>query len=185
MVEQREFYDIIVRIQAALQKQPKELDPRWMSTPPDPIPASILPFFHQEHDRKNHLGQSRVQMLISGKYMGMELVMPEDDKREGATSEELYMEAAFDLSYDIADWLECAIRFFHVRFLRDEHDILWTTSKCLDLRLFAPVNFNDGVQHEVVIEGIYGPLNQILLWMKKGGVPDVPGIDVVYDQVVA
>jgi len=110
--------------------------------------------------------------------------VPEDDKREEATSEDLCMEAAFDLNYDIADWLECAIHFFHVRFLRDEHDILWTASKCLDLRLFAPVNFNDDVQHEAIIEGIYGPLNQVLLWMKKGGVPDVPDIDVVYDQAV-
>ena len=43
-------------------------------------------------------------MIISGKYMGMELVVPADDIRKGATSEELYMEAVFDLIYDIADW---------------------------------------------------------------------------------
>jgi hypothetical protein len=101
--EQGEFYDNMVRMQAALRKQPRESDPQWLSTPPDPIPASFFSFFHQEPDRKDHLGQSRVQMLISGKYMGMELVVPADDTREGATSEELYMEAAFDLSYDMAD----------------------------------------------------------------------------------
>ncbi len=39
--------------------------------------------------------------------MGMKLVVPEDDIKEGATTEKLYMEAAFDLNYDIANWLEC------------------------------------------------------------------------------
>ncbi len=74
-----------------------------MSTPPDPIPASNFPLFHQEPDRKHHPGKSRVHMLILGKDMGMELVVHSDDIREGATAEELYMEAAFDLSYDILD----------------------------------------------------------------------------------
>ncbi len=45
--------------------------------------------------------------------MGIKLVVPEDDTREGDIAEELYMEATFDLIYDIADWFECAIHFFH------------------------------------------------------------------------
>ena len=158
-VEQRKFYENIVRMHAALRKQPKESDPRWMSTPPEPIPASIFPFFHQEPDRNHHPRHSHIQMLISGTYTGMKFVVPENDIREGATAEEIYMKAAFDLSYDIADWLECAIHFFHVRFLWDEDNILWTTNKCLDFRLFAPANFNDDIHQEAFIDGIYGPLN--------------------------
>jgi len=111
--------------------------------------------------------------------------VPEDDRQEGKTEEELYMEAAFDLSYDIAEWLECAAHFFSLRFLKDEHEILWIASKCMDLRLFATVNYNDDAHHQAFIEGIYAPLQQIILWMKKGGVQDVPAIDIVYSQAIA
>ena len=92
------------------------------------------------------------------------------------------MEAAFDLSYDIADWLECAAHFFHVRFLRDEHDILWTASKCMDLRRFAELPELD--QSNDACEDIKEPLKQVLLWMRKGGVPDVPTFNAVYEQAM-
>ena len=55
--------------------------------------------------------------------MGHKLVVPGPSERptgrvykEGMTDEEAFMEAAFDLSYDIANLLECAAHFFHVRF---------------------------------------------------------------------
>jgi hypothetical protein len=102
MAEQRAFYDTIVVMETALRKQPKESDTRWMSTPPDPIPANIFLFFHQKSDRRHHPGQSRIQMLIFGTYLGMKSAVPEDDRQEGKAEEELYMEAAFDLNYDIA-----------------------------------------------------------------------------------
>ena len=137
MTKENEFYDKLVAMHAALRDQPSESDPRWSSTPPDPILDVVFPFFHEEPDKKNHPGVSRIHMLMSGTYMGQELTVPEDDRREGITDEEAYVEADFDLSYDIANWLQCGAHFFHVRFLRDEHDILWTASKCFDLRRFA------------------------------------------------
>ncbi len=45
--EQSEFYDKLVALYAALRDQPSESDPRWSSTPPDPIPAVVFPFFHE------------------------------------------------------------------------------------------------------------------------------------------
>ncbi len=42
-------------------------------------------------------------MLMSGTYMGQELKVPEADRREGISDEEAFVEAAFDLSYDIAN----------------------------------------------------------------------------------
>ena len=115
MTEQTKFYDKLVAMHAALRDQPSESDPRWRSTPPDPIPAAVFPFFHEEPDKKNHPGVSRIQMLMSGTYMGQELKVPEADRREGITDEQAYVEAAFDLSYDVANWLECAAHFFQVR----------------------------------------------------------------------
>ena len=185
MVEQRAFYDTIVAMEASLRKQPKESDTRWRSTPPDPILANIFPFFHQEPDRRHHPGQSRIQMLISGTYLGMKLVVPEDDRQEGKTKEELYMEAAFDLNYDIGEWLECVAHFFSLRFLKDEHEIIWIASNCMDLMLFATVNYDDDAHQQAFIEGIYAPLQQILLWMQKGSVYDVPAIDIVNNQAIA
>ena len=85
------------------------------------------------------------------------------------------MEAAFDLNYDIADWLECAAHFFHVRFLRDEHNILWSASKCMDLRLFATLP-DDDEEHDDEFDDMKEPLRQILLWMRKGGGTGCPSI---------
>ena len=65
MSEQRDFYDKLVSMQSALREQPKETDPRWRSTPPDPIPTNVTPFFHEEPDPKL-LGQSWIQQLIAG-----------------------------------------------------------------------------------------------------------------------
>ena len=48
----------------------------------------------------------------------------------------------------------------------------------MDLRLFAPAPGQE--EHE--FEDIYEPLKHILQWMSKGGVPDVPHIDVAYAQ---
>jgi hypothetical protein len=177
MEEQREFYDNLVRMEAALREKPRQSDPRWLSTPPDPIPASIFPFFHKEPDSKHHPGETRIQMLMAETYMGQALVVPDDERSEGATDEEAFLEEAFNLSYDIAHWLECAAHFFHVRLIRDEHDILWTASKCLDLRRFAQM---PTAQDPNDYSDIYEPLKEILRWMIKGGVPDVPDIDVVY-----
>jgi hypothetical protein len=56
--------------------------------------------------------------------------------------------------------------------------MLWTASKCLDLRRFAPAPGHE----EEEFEDIYEPLKHILQWMIKGGVPNVPDIDVVYAQ---
>ena len=102
MTEQNEFYDKLVAMQADLRDQPSESDARWISTPPDPIPAAIFPFFHKEPD-KNYPGVSRINMLMSGTCIGQEFKVPEADRREGITDEEEYVEAAFDLSYDIAN----------------------------------------------------------------------------------
>ena len=51
--------------------------------------------------------------------MGHKLVVPGPSERhtsrvyrEGMKDEEAFMEAVFDLSYDIADWLECSAHFF-------------------------------------------------------------------------
>ena len=182
LATQREFYDTFVSMQESLREKPRTTDPRWTCTPPDPIPALAFPFFHEEPDPKHHPGVSRIQMLMSGTYMGHQLVVPIEDRNEGVTDEEAYVEACFFLSYEIANWLDSAIHFFSVRFLRDEHDILYTASKCMDLRLFAAVDVHE---HEHTdYEDIYEPLKQILIWMKKGGVPDVPPIDVVYDQAL-
>ncbi len=72
MEEQREFYDKLVMMEAALREQAiREPNPRWRSTPPDPIPAGVFPFFHKGPEPKHHPGQTRIQMLIAGNYMGM------------------------------------------------------------------------------------------------------------------
>ena len=62
--------------------------------------------------------------------------------------------------------------------MNDEHEMMWTASKCLDLRRFAPAPGHE----EEESEDIYEPLKHILQWMIKGGVPNVPDIDVVYAQ---
>ena len=142
---------------------------------PGPIPAAIFPFFYEEPDPKHHPGLSRIEMLMSGSCMGQELKVPEADRRDIITDKKAYVEAAFDLSYDIANWLECAAHFFEVCFLHDEHEMSWTASKCLDFRRFAPALGHE----EVPFEDIYEPLNHILRWMTKEGVPNVPDIDVV------
>ena len=64
MTEQTEFYDKLVAMHVALRDQPSESDPRWRRTPPDPIPAAVFPFFHEELDKKNHHGVSRIEMLM-------------------------------------------------------------------------------------------------------------------------
>ena len=67
---------------------------------------------------------------------------------------------------------------FQVRFLNDEHEMLWTASKCLDLRRFAPAHG----QEEDDVEDIYEPLKHILQWMTNRGVPNVPHVNVIYAQ---
>ena len=76
-------------------------------------------------------------MLLSGTYMGPSLKVPKEERVERATNELSHLEATFDLSYDVANWLNSATHLFQVQFVRDEHEILWTAGKCLDLRLFA------------------------------------------------
>ena len=65
------------------------------------------------------------------------------------------------------------MHFFDVRFIRDEHEMLWTASKCLDLRRFALQDSGD-------LSDIYEPLKQVLQWMIDGGVPNVPPVDDLY-----
>jgi hypothetical protein len=60
MQEQREFFNNIVAMEAALRDRPKDTDPRWSTVPPTPFPPAIFPFFHEEPDPKNYPGQSRV-----------------------------------------------------------------------------------------------------------------------------
>jgi hypothetical protein len=50
--------------------------------------------------------------------MGQELKEPEDDRRDGITDEEAYVETIFDQGYDFANLPQFAAHFFHVRFLR-------------------------------------------------------------------
>ncbi len=93
--------------------------------------------------------------------MGQEMKVPEEDRIASITS---FEEAGFDLSYDVAYWFECAAYFFHVRFLRDEHQMLWTESKCMDLRRFALLR-----EHVAKgFENIYELLRVILRWTSKG-----------------
>ncbi len=61
--------------------------------------------------------------------------------------------------------------------MNDEHAILWTASKCFDLRRFAPAP-----RQEEDLGDIKDPLKHILQWMTKGGVPDVPHIAIAYAQ---
>ena len=84
------------------------------------------------------------------------------------------MEAVFNLSYDIADWLEYTAHFFQFWFLRDEHDSIWVSNKCADMRRFASVTQLDELQKDDAYEDIKDPLKRIFLWMEKEGVPDVP-----------
>ena len=184
MHEQREFYDKLVVMDAALRDRPKDTDHRWSTVPPSPFPPTIFPFFHEEPDPKHFPGQTRVQMLLAGHYMGQALIVPEEERAEGATDEFAHLEATFDLSYDVAKWLECAIHFFHVRFLRDEHGILATASLCLDLRRFAPLTGHQDEHDENRYDDMKEPLQIILEWMKNGGVQDVPNIDVVFAQAM-
>jgi hypothetical protein len=158
MTEQQAFYDKLVVMDAALREQPPESEPRWSNTPRDPIPSAAFPFFHEETDPKQHPGVTRIQMLISGTYMGQTFNVPDVDRREGMIDAEAYVDVVFDLSYDIAKILQCASHFFHVRFLRDEHGILWTASKFLDLKRFATALGHE----EDELEDIKEPLKQIL-----------------------
>ncbi len=102
MDEQREFHNKLVLIEEALRDRPKDTDPRWSTVPPSPFPLSIFPFFHEEPDPKHFLGQSRVQMLLAGTYLGQALTMPEEERVVGVTDEFAHLEATFDLSYDFA-----------------------------------------------------------------------------------
>jgi hypothetical protein len=43
--------------------------------------------------------------------MGQALIVPGEERAEGATDEFAHLEATFDLSYDVAKWLECAAHF--------------------------------------------------------------------------
>ena len=84
--------------------------------------------------------------------------MPDECPIEGVSEEDTLFEVAFDLSYDINHWLECAAHFFYVRLIRDEHGILWTANKCLDLRRIAQM---PGEPDDEGYEDIYDPLEDI------------------------
>jgi hypothetical protein len=101
MREQREFYDKVVLMEAALRDRPKETDPRWSVIPLDLFPPLVFPFFHEELDPKKH-PLSRDQLLLAGTSMGQALKVPEEERAKGATNEFAHLEATFDLSYDVA-----------------------------------------------------------------------------------
>ncbi len=65
----------------------------------------FYPFFHEEPDPKHHPIEIRIQMLMRGTYTNQQLKVPDEDRREGITEEEAYVEAAFYMGYDIAKWL--------------------------------------------------------------------------------
>ena len=108
-------------------------------------------------------------MLLAGTCMGQALKVSEEERAEGATDAFAHLEATFDLSYDVARWLDSATRYFHVRFVRDKHEIVWTVGKCFDLRLFASVIERNDHLYDPNYDDIYEPLNEILKWTKSGG----------------
>jgi hypothetical protein len=55
--EQLEFYNKPVCMEEALRDRPKDTASRWSNFPPSPFPLTIFPFFHEEPDPKNFLGQ--------------------------------------------------------------------------------------------------------------------------------
>jgi hypothetical protein len=95
-----------------------------------------------------------------------------------------HLEATFDVSYDVAKWLECAAHFFHVRFLRNEHGMLGIASKCLDLRRFTALTARQTEIHQDNYEDIKEPLHILLDWMKEGVLQDISDIDVVYEHAM-
>ncbi len=107
--------------------------------------------------------------------------MPEECRTKGVSQENTFLEAAVDLSYELAHWLECVAHFFHVRIIRDEHEIWWTVSKCLDLRRFAQM---PGEPDDEGYEAIYEPLEDIWVWMVKAGVRNVLDVDVMYNEAL-
>ena len=92
MSEQRDFYDKMVSMESALREQPKETDPHWRSSPPDPIPLSVFHFFHEEPDPKLP-GQPHIQHLIEGTYMVHKLAVPGPSERH---TSRVYMEYMTD-----------------------------------------------------------------------------------------
>ena len=53
--------------------------------------AAVIPYFREEPDPKHHPSVSRIPMLMLGTYMGQDLKVPEDDRRDGITDEDAYM----------------------------------------------------------------------------------------------
>ncbi len=101
-------------------------------------------------------------MLLAGTYMDQDLKVPAEECAEGATDEFAHLEATFDLSYDVANWMDSTSHFFLARFMRDEHEVLWTAGKCLDFRLFASVTGRSDHLYEPNYDDIYEPLTEIL-----------------------
>ncbi len=100
--------------------------------------------------------------------MGQALIALEEERAKEATDEFAHLEATFDLSYDVAKWLECAAHFSQVRFLRDEHGMLNIASKCLDLRRFTALTAHATEFRPDSYEDIKEPLETILEWMTSG-----------------
>jgi len=109
MREQRDFSDNIVLMEAAFRVRPKETDPSDLRSP---FTKYVFPSFREEHDPINHLGLSRVQILLAGINMGQALTVLEDQRPVGATDEFVHLKAIFDLSYDVAHWLDSVAHFF-------------------------------------------------------------------------
>ena len=61
---------------------------------------------------------------------------------------------------------------------------MWTASKCIDLRLFVPATGLDEHHNDDTHEDTKEPLKQILLWVKKRGVPYVPKFTVIYEKAM-
>ena len=98
--------------------------------------------------------------------MGQALAVHEEERAVEASDEFAHIEATFDLSYDVAKWLERDAQCFNVRFLWGEHGILTIASRCMDIKRFAPLPGHED-EHDNY-EDIKEPLKQILKWMIKG-----------------
>ena len=54
----------------------------------------------------------------------------------------------------------------------------------MDLRRFAPLPRLDEFEDDDAYDDMKEPLKHNLLWMKRGGVPDVPTFNVIYEQAM-
>ena len=185
MDEQRAFYDKLVEMEAALRERPKDSDPRWSTIPPSPFTSTIFPFYHEEPDPTKNLGQSRVQILLAGTYMGQALIVPEEERAEGATDEFAHLEATFDLSYDVAKWLECMCGSLFPRpFLARRTWHARNRKQVLGPSKIHGIDCTSNRVSSRYLRGHQGAIAHNTGMDEGGGLQDIPDIDVVYEQAM-